>query len=89
VRRYEGGKVGAERSETDWSEATAAERARRRARSTWESMKVGRWESRKVGVVTTTLRVRVSGGLPLPAGHRQVERQFVTKVVPAIEKVRG
>jgi glycosyltransferase involved in cell wall biosynthesis len=41
VGRCEGGKVGAEWSETDWSEATAAERARRRARSTWEGSKVG------------------------------------------------
>ena len=38
----ESGKVGAERSETDWSEATAAERARRRARSTLEGEKLNR-----------------------------------------------
>ena len=35
-----GGKVGTERSEIDWSVATAAKRDRREARSTWEGAKV-------------------------------------------------
>jgi len=42
-----GGKVGAERSETDWREATAAQRDRRWARSTWEDQKTKSLRSRK------------------------------------------
>jgi hypothetical protein len=40
VQMSEGMNVGTERSEIDWSAATAAKRDRREARSTWESGKV-------------------------------------------------
>ena len=68
-----GGKVGAERSETDWSKATAAQRARRRARSTWfgQRGRVGKLEGWQRADGETRRRRRVDwldlvlGKLPL------------------------